>query len=115
MKVLLLAAGSVAGSTVMLPVSSGGQLTVTAGAVTWRVAAGPRNRPTAVKLAGAADPGAVAWRSRVKAVARYRRIATAIWVPEATSWQPESWHARLAGDGAETVQPAGIGSVTVRY
>ena len=81
MRVVLLAAGTLRGFTVTVPAWSGGQPTVTGGAVAWRVTGGLlRNCSVAVKLAGPADPGAVAGTSSVNVVVSYRRITTTIWV-----------------------------------
>ena len=66
---MLLAADTLWGFTVTVPAWSGGQLTVTGGAVAWRATGGLlRNCSVAVKLAGPADPGAVAGTSSVNVV-----------------------------------------------
>ena len=113
MKIPLLAAGTVAGVTVMVPSPAVRQLVVTvAGVASSVVSELPWNRSVAAKVDEPANPGAVAGTMSVNAVAP-GRIPTTYGGLEEFSEQAE--FAQVRDDGAPAVQPVAMDSVTKKY
>jgi hypothetical protein len=112
-KFMLLAAGTLAGSTVMVPRPPAGQVTVTGAATSKLFGGGLWNCSVAVKLAEAAEPGGVAWIWSVNVLAPGRSTTWNCVLELTPSEQSEFRQARSEDDGGIAVQPGGTDTVTI--